>query len=345
MKILFSIGHPAHVHLFKNAIRILNESGHDVIIAARIKDVTLSLLDNYGLKYQVASRRGKGFPGLICEIPVRMIAIYKLTKKYNVNILVGGPGDVFVGLVGRITGRKSIIFDDTEHSFWEHLIIDKCANIICTPSSFKRNLGQKHLRYNGYHALAHLHPKYFKPNPSAITDCGLLPKQKYVILRFVNWQACHDVGQHGLNMEDKRRLVKELEKYARVLISSEAPLPEEFEPYRIILPPDKFHHLLYYATICVTEGSTTATEAAVLGTPTIYISTLWPKLGVMCELAEKYELLFNSNNSEQTLNKAVNLIQMSDIKQLWQIKRQKMLTSKIDITCFMVEKLLSTYLV
>ena len=53
MRILIDMGHPAHVHFFKNAIRSLEERGHSVKITARDKDVTLALLEAYGFDYVV----------------------------------------------------------------------------------------------------------------------------------------------------------------------------------------------------------------------------------------------------------------------------------------------------
>jgi hypothetical protein len=37
LKILIDIGHPAHVHFFRNAIRVLEGRGHDVKVTARDK--------------------------------------------------------------------------------------------------------------------------------------------------------------------------------------------------------------------------------------------------------------------------------------------------------------------
>ena len=47
MKVLFDLGHPAHVHYFKNLIELLQKHGHKVLVIARKKDVTQKLLKNY----------------------------------------------------------------------------------------------------------------------------------------------------------------------------------------------------------------------------------------------------------------------------------------------------------
>ena len=69
-------------------------------------------------------------------------------------------------------------------------------------------------------------------------------------------------------------IIHKCSQFARVLIASEAPLNEEFEKYRFPISPDKMHDALHYATMYIGDGGTMATEAAVLGTPAIFISSL-----------------------------------------------------------------------
>ncbi len=45
MRVIFDLGHPAHFHLFKHAITVLRDSGHDVEIIARQKDCLVDLLE------------------------------------------------------------------------------------------------------------------------------------------------------------------------------------------------------------------------------------------------------------------------------------------------------------
>lgn len=40
MKVLVDIGHPAHVHLFKNMIWERERKGHEILITAREKEIT-----------------------------------------------------------------------------------------------------------------------------------------------------------------------------------------------------------------------------------------------------------------------------------------------------------------
>ena len=167
-----------------------------------------------------------------------------------------------------------------------------------------------------------------------LDEIGLSKDDKFVILRFVSWGASHDVGQHGI--QNKIRLVKELEKYGRVLITSEGQLDKELEKYKIKVSPEKMHDLLNYATLYMGEGATMATESAILGTPSIYISSLVGTMGNFIELEEKYGLMYNYNDSDKAIKKAVELIQKPDAKDEWSKKREILSKDKIDVTAFMV---------
>jgi len=334
MKIVVDIGHPAHVHLFKNFIWEMKERGHKILITATKKDVSLELLDNYSFDYIAMGSYGDSLVSKVVNIP---IMDFKMIRA-----VVGFKPDIFVGVapirsshVSKLIRKPCVAFDDTEHSKWELMLYTPFASIILTPSCFKKDLGKKQVRYNGYHELAYLHPNYFKPDPSVLDDLGLKEGDKFVIVRFVAWQASHDIGQQGFDMETKRKLIKELEKYAQVFITSESPLPEEFEKYRITTPPEKIHDLLYYAMMYIGEGATVASECAVLGTPALYVNTL--KLGYLDEEEDKYGLIYSFRDPDKAIQKAQELLQQPDLKKQWAKKRQRLLTDKIDVTQFMID--------
>jgi predicted glycosyltransferase len=331
---MIDIGHPAHVHFFKNFVHEMQKRGHKVLITARDKDVAVHLLKAYAIEHTVVGKIRKGKLNLIREWLGRDWTIYLMARKYKPDILTG-INNPCAAHVSRLIGAKSVIFNDTEHAKLGNAAVLPFASVICTPSCFNIDLGKKQVRYNGYHELAYLHPNYFKPNPLVLDELGLKETDKYTVVRFIAWQASHDIGQHGFNIQEKRELVAELEKYGRVLITSESPLPEEFEKYRITLSPEKIHSLLYYATLYIGEGATMASECAVLGVPAICVSTL--RLGYLDEQEEKYGLVYNFQDFKQVIQKTVQLIQQKNLRQEWAQKREKLLTDKIDVTKFMVE--------
>lgn len=80
------------------------------------------------------------------------------------------------------------------------------------------------------------------------------------------------------------------------------------------------------------------TEAGVLGTPAIRCNSFVGEndMGNFIELEQKYGLIFNYNDSDKAIGKAVELIQKPDLKEEWRKKREKLLKDKIDVTAFMV---------
>jgi uncharacterized protein len=338
MRILVDIGHPAHVHFFKNFIWEMEKRRHEILVTAREKDVALRLLEAYGIKYQVFGRIGKGKLSLIREWAGRDWGIYHIARKFRPAILTGNNSPC-AAHVAILTGAKSVIFNDSEAGGLGNWVTHPFANVICTPSCFTKDLGKKQVKYSGYKELAYLHPNYFIPDHLVLGKMGLSENENYTVLRFVAWQASHDIGKHGFSLEDKRKLVAELEKYGRVLITSEKPLPGEFEKYRITAPPEKMHDLLYFATLLVSDSQTMTTEAAVLGTPAVRCNSFVGPgdMGNFIELEKKYDLIYSFRESDKAIRKAVELLQHNNLKEEWRVKREYLLKDKIDVTRFMVD--------
>ena len=336
MRILVDIGHPAHVHLFKNMIWNLESNGNEVLITVRDKEITRNLLDAYGFKYKCIATHHKTMLGKMINMFRRTLKLYRIAIKFNPDVMVGVL-DLHVAHVGKLIKKPSIIFTDTEHASLQNALTFPFATVICTPSCFKKDLGPKQIRYDGYHELAYLHPNYFTPDPSVLDELGLKEGERFIIMRFVAWDASHDVGHKGISMEMRRRFVSELEKYGRILITSENELPAEFEPYRVKVAPDKMHDLLHYTALYVGEGGTMATEAAVLGTPSMYISSLVGTMGNFEELEMKYDLMQAFREPDDALEAIHNILSDENSKSIWQKRREILLSEKSDVTKFMTE--------
>ncbi|MDW7755097.1 MAG: DUF354 domain-containing protein [Brevefilum sp.] len=333
MNILIDISHPAHVHFFKNAIRIWEEHGHAVKITARDKDVTLKLLDDYGLSYKSLSKIGQGFWGLSFELLQHESKLVSIAKNFRADVILE-IGGTFIVHAGKLLGIKTVVFSDTEHAKLSNLITFPFASYICTPDSYKDDLGKKHIKYPGYQELAYLHPDRFLPNPDTLSVAGLELTEKFFILRFVSWGASHDIGQKGLSVAEKIKLVELLKEQGKVLITSEGSLPVALEPYQIHVSPKHIHDLLYYSSMYVGEGATMATEAAILGTPSIYINPLGS--GNLDEIIHKYELIYHYPSGELALAAISDLVNKADLKEVHKLRQKKMLDEKIDVTRWMV---------
>jgi predicted glycosyltransferase len=341
MNILVDVGHPAHVHFYKNFIREMEKKGHNLIVTEREKQCTKDLLNYNYIKYiTLVGHIGKAhalFQKFLINT-VRTKKLYKLMKRYRIEIGLG-VSDYPVAWAGRLINCKSIIFTDSEPVKIDKFFTYPFSHVIITPQHFNKKIQlEKHIRINSFKELAYLHPIWFKPKSDILKILNLLKSDNYVILRFNAFGAGHDIGMKGFSLDHKRNLVKKLEKYAHVFISSELQLPIDLEPYIIKIPPHKMHDALYYANLLVCDTQTSTTEAACLGTPAIR-SNNWvgPKdMSNFIELEQKYKLIFNIGDPNKAIEKAVELIKKPDIKQEWKKKRKKLLEDKIDLTSFMI---------
>jgi len=334
MHILVDITHPAHVHFFRNAIAIWENNGHQVSITTRRKDIAIELLDQYNLKYTNLGEAKSGLIGLAGELVWRNLKLWKIVQEIKPDVMVSISG-IFSAQVGWLSKIPAIVFTDTEHATLSNMLTFPFATSVITPDCYQGDIGKKHISYAGYHELAYLHPNRFTPDPSILSEVGLTERDRFFIVRFVSWGASHDVGHHGFSLESKLRLIKLLEQYGKVIISSEGEPSPELSDYNIKVPTTEIHNLLHYATMYIGEGGTMATEAAILGTPSIFVSTL--SGGNWEELEHKYQLMHSFDVAGVALEKIQELLEHGNIKNEWKSKREQMLEDKTDVTSFVTK--------
>jgi predicted glycosyltransferase len=338
MRVLVDVGHPGHVHFYKHVIWRLQDRGHEVLIAARDKDVTLALLDHYGFPYRILSAIGKGRWGLVREFSQREWALLSLIREFNPDVVTAIGGGI-IAPVCKLLGKPSIVFTDTEHVAIDRYLTYPFASVICTPECFKKDLGRRNIRYAGYQELAYLHPNCFQPDPAVLGELGVSAGEPFIVLRFVAWKASHDLGQQGFSLPLKHQVVKTMSSYGKAFITSETELPAEFEPFRITVPPHRIHDVLAFARLYLGEGATMATEAGLLGTPSVYVSSLVGTMGNFEELQSQYQLVFSYQHAEDALLYATSLLQHEESKKEWLVRRERLLSDKIDVTAFVLQTL------
>jgi uncharacterized protein len=334
MKLLIDVTHPAHVHFFKCAARLWKERGHQVKFVARDKEMTIQLLDEFEIPYKILSKIRKGLLGLSLELIEHQARLLKIIKKYRPDMILN-IGGTFIVHIGKLSRVKTCVFTDTEHAKLSNGITFPFASFICTPESFFDNLGEKHYRYKGYQELTYLHPNQFSPNPNILSHLNLKEDERFFLLRFVSWGASHDIGKKGMSLNGKRELVERLNKYGKVLISSEEDLPKDLTSYLIQVNPIYIHDLLYYSSIYIGEGATMASEAAILGTPSVYTSPL--ELGYLSELDHRYQLMYHFRDGDADIDKLISLAKDSKLKEKHHERLQRMLDDKVDVTTWIVE--------
>ena len=341
MKILVDINHPAHVHYFRNFAKIMIGEGHDVAFVSRNKDMAHRLLNLYGIPY---IDRGKGRDGKIGKFLYLLYADLKLLQisrafepDLYLNFLHPYPSQV-----ARLLGKVSLVFSDSEHARLHHKLTVPFATKIYTPSCYSIDLGKKQVRFKGYMELAYLHPKYYTPNPDILQVLGVQQNEKYVIVRFVSWAAAHDFGHTGMSLENKRKAVQLMTQHARVFISSEGELPEDLEQFRINIPFHRIHDAIYYSSLLFGESATMASEAAVLGTPSIFINNAG--LGYTDEQERKYGIVFNFTENQEdqqsAIETAVAILKNNITNNRYKEIRESLISECIDTTQFMVDEVL-----
>jgi uncharacterized protein len=337
LKILIDINHPAHVHYFKNMIKIMKQKEHDFRVISRNKEIEHYLLDKYEIDY---ISRGIGKKSTLGKAFYFFYATYFLLKhvilfKPDVVISFGTP---YPAIASWIMRKPHVSVNDTEHAKMHHLLTDPFSKTILTPSCYNIDLGPKQIRFEGYMELSYLNKKYYNEDKTVFDLLKIPEDSEYVIFRFVSWNAVHDQGHSGISLENKIRVVKKYSELCKVFISSEAELPAELEKYRIQIPPEKMHDVLNYATLFFGESATMASECACLGTPAIYLDN--DGRGYTDEEETDYGLVFNFSESADdqvmAIEKGFDLLINRNNNVSWKKNHKKLLDDKIDVTAFFI---------
>jgi hypothetical protein len=146
------------------------------------------------------------------------------------------------------------------------------------------------------------------------------------------------VGVQGLSIENKRNLIEFLKPHGKIFITTEREIEPEFQQYRIKIAPHKIHSFLNYATMFIGDSQTMTSEAAVLGTPAVRSNSFVGRISYLEELENKYGLTYGflPSETDKMFSKIKELLGMSNLKDEWQKRRQRMLNDKIDVTAFLV---------
>ena len=330
MRILFDLGHPAHVHYFKNLIRLLKEHGNQVLIVAREKDVTHSLLKCYKMPYLSRGKGSKTLHGKLFYLFKANLQLHKYSILFKPDLFISFASP-YAAQIARFYNKPHISFTDTEHAKLGIASFLPFTNTIITPKSFKGYLGYNHIKFDGYMEDTYLHPKYFKPNENILKKLNLSKKEKYVVLRLVSWDANHDIGQKGFKIDTLIKLIDEIENHARVFISAENKIPKILKKYQLSINPTEIHDVLSFAELFIGEGATMASECAIMGTPSIYINTL--SAGTL-EDQEKKGILYMFKSSNGLIKKTKEILTHPKVKKQTKQISLDLFKNKIDINDF-----------
>ena len=342
MRVAISIEHPAWVHQFKYIIEELNNRGDNVTVLAVNKDGDMDLLDAYGIPYiKMANSTGKNSIEKAWLFAKLCWTYTHECRKAKCDILIGRLSPM-MSVAAFFVNKPHVLYDDDEVCVFGLTLAKLFSSKIITPRAFYLDLGKKQIKTPMYKELYYLDKKHFSPNKNYLKSVGINPDEKYILVRFVAWQASHDFGKSGLNDFEKVEYVKELSKYAKVYISSEKKLPRELEQYRVKIPYENIHHVLYYAQLVISDGATMASEAVVLGTHAIRLSPI--KCGTFIEQEERYHLLkwFPGASKEwfdRSLEYSKEMLVDDSLWERGKEKREVLLSDMVDCNDFFIKQI------
>lgn len=340
MNILFFLVHPAKFNFHRVQINGLISRGHNVEILITSKDILEDLVKEEGWAYTNIFPEGRKIPGLhvyVAAVISLVRTVYRLWKFSR-----GKKYDLFIGdlltILGRLKGVPSLYpTDDVLVQVPEQsLFLSTCNHIIGPEITDLGRYNSKKIAYDGYKALAHLHPNHFKPERSRLKD--FLLDKPFFLIRCVGFSATHDIGRNGINNEVLKKLVHILKSKGRVLITSERALPKDLEKYRIESLKTDISHYMYFAELFIGDSTTMGSEAAVLGTPSIEFDDYFDEIGQMQELEHTYglNLCVKTSEPEELFKKVKEFINTPNLIEENRKRCQKLVDDKIDVSAFLI---------
>ncbi len=303
MKILIDINHPAHVHYYRNFIKVMESKGHQFCVINRDSKMINQLLDIYGIEHTIRNKRPekKGTVASLMNLMRMILWCIRKSLVFRPDMYMGFASSA-CAVTSRLFGKPSVLIDDTEHNAMNHKLYMPTCSAVLTPFYFKKDLGNKdkQIRFNAYVEQLYLHSSYYNKKEDVLEELNVKPKE-YVIIRYIAYDAHHDLKAHPLSEETKKEIVRETAKHFRVFVSLEKGVNDPFyDEYNLKISPEKMHDLEANAKFMVTEGATMASEAFVLGVPYLYLNPLM--CGYIDYQCENYpDRAYHTTDNQQAL--------------------------------------------
>lgn len=333
MNILFDINHPAQFHLFRNFYNFLKSKNIQVTMTIRDRDFTKILCELYNINYKILSIAESGLLGFSKEYLIKETNLIKLQNREKFNI--GFGTSLFLSHLSALFKFKDFNFieDDDKWVTFHRITSYPFAYRIVIPNCLKyEKWGKKRIKHNSYHELAYLHPNQFTPDIDILKKYSLKPKE-YVIIRFSALKAYHDFNVKGIDKETYKEIKNVVSQYDIV---------ESVENNKThSINPKDMHDILFYSKMLITDSQTMTMEASVLGIPSVRINSHVGKISVLDgELMNKYKLTYGylPDSSNLAINRIKNLINNTELDDIWVEKRKIMLNEKDDMLEWMIDR-------
>ncbi|MFB6079804.1 MAG: hypothetical protein ABEJ81_02205 [Haloferacaceae archaeon] len=311
MHVLVAVRHPEHVRFYRHAVTELRERGHRVSILARAHAATVALLDRYDLPYAVLA----GEPSTTADL----VAGHVRYEARTLARAVRTDADVLTSVGGRavshlapLAGARSVVFVDWAPTRVDR-IVARLADAVCTPAYLAGAFGDRQVVYDGLHELAYLDPERDgRPDPPPD-----LPPEPYAVV------GVRDPAAAGAWYGPVR---DRLARHGGVALVSASGTDDDVD--RRYAADGAVEGVLAGATACVSALGTTATEAAVCGTPTVFVGD--PP--VRCRhLRDEYDLVATADAATAT-DRVEEVLADGSAGNRWARRRRRLLDDTDNVT-------------
>jgi predicted glycosyltransferase len=266
-----------------------------------------------------------------CELVLRTCKIFHLHHQRAFDLALGSS--VSIGHLTAIFGVQSINFcEDDDHvvPLYVWLAYPFVSQIVNPRGLLCHRFIAKRLFHDSYQKLAYLHPDNFQPDPCVLDKYNLAP-DAYTVIRCSAYTAYHDVGQSGFS-ESFLGAVKQRLGEEPIVLSVENEKSHDIDPVDM-------HHILAFARIVICDSQSMAVEAAMLGVPSLRMSSFAGKIAVLNELEQKYALTmgFRPDEGNALLEELDALQAHANLKEEWTRRRAVMLQDKVDLNRWMID--------
>ena len=257
----------------------LEDEGYEVIITARDYEYTSSLAELIGAagKTRIVGGYGETLEDKLRADVERMRLLIDIISRWRPCLLISYPSPsacrVAYGL-----GIPIVILTDSPHSRIVNRLTLPLANAVIVPEAvgvqpIREFLTEdsKVFTFRGVDEVEFL--RGFKPDPKVLGEVGLRPEERYYIVRPPEEKASY----YTFSPPDLDELMDELSERGRIVFfpryeSQRAHVLGRYRG-RVIIPGRAVdtRSLYYYAEAVISGGATMAREAALIGTPSIYM--------------------------------------------------------------------------
>jgi predicted glycosyltransferase len=339
MKVVVYLHHPAQFHLFKHVITRLQHRGHQVTVFATKKDVLEDLLREAGIAYRNFVPQGRKDNKVATAISIlkQDFGLFRHCISNRPDLMIGTSAEI--AHVGFILGIPNIFVNEDDVTVVPLVgtIIHPFARHLLAPDVCNTGAPAKTITYPGYHELAYLHPDLFVADRTVASRYVDVNKP-YFLLRFAKLTAHHDTGIRGIDARIASKLVELLKPHGNIYITAERILEPEFESFRMPIRSADMHHVLAFSDLYIGDSQTMAAEAGCLGIPFIRCNDFVGRISYLRDLEDHYKLGFGIRPGDelQIYTTLSTLVNNPGRKEEWQIKRNRMLQDKIEVTTFIV---------